>query len=273
MVADQCTTCTTAEGPYRLGTVAAMARTEVSPTAVRGVVGRLSWSVVPALAGAGAAAVAASGWARSRRALARTADELRAERTDGLTGVATRRVWQSIARDRVAAPDQPLWIAVIDLDDLKPVNDRLGHQAGDAVLKATARRLSTTLSASVVAGRLGGDEFGLLVESPPAGWRRLLDEQLAQPVRLDETDPASAIPVRASIGAVDVPTTGGDLSELLGAADVAMYQVKTSRRDACAPPRCGEMGWQRDSVPVPRLRGVAGPRRTVRHPTLHRKST
>ena len=202
-----------------------------------------SWSVVPALAGAATAAVAAGGWAASRRALAETRAELAAERTDALTGLPTRRVWKSIASRRLATPNRTeRWVGVLDLDGLKPVNDTLGHDAGDQLLAAAAIRLGQALPTPVLAGRLGGDEFGLLVEKPPAGWIDRLNEHVsAEPVWVQ----GRPVPVRASVGAVRCPDDGGELGDLLACADARMYAVKT-RRDG------GNTGAARSAPPRPR---------------------
>ena len=120
----------------------------------------------------------------------------------------------------------------LDLDDFKPVNDRHGHAAGDAVLKAVAAALVRHVRASDVVARLGGDEFVVLLwnlSDPDAAAKAAALERViyATPVRWQ----ASTLVVGASagvarIGALDTP------AELLARADAAMYARKEERRIA-----------------------------------------
>lgn len=118
----------------------------------------------------------------------------------------------------------------VDLDSFKAVNDRHGHGAGDALLKTVARELTAHVRASDVVGRLGGDEFGVLV------WR--VDETQAQPkarelealiARVGILHGKTQIQVGASVGAA---LLAEDLSptEIIAAADRAMYVRKEERR-------------------------------------------
>lgn len=118
----------------------------------------------------------------------------------------------------------------VDLDSFKAVNDRHGHGSGDALLKTVARELTAHVRASDVVGRLGGDEFGVLV------WR--VDETQAQPkarelealiARVGILHGKTQIQVGASVGAA---LLAEDLSptEIIAAADRAMYVRKEERR-------------------------------------------
>ncbi|MEV1143988.1 GGDEF domain-containing protein [Micromonospora sp. NPDC049799] len=142
----------------------------------------------------------------------------RASLRDPLTGLANRAGlaagWEQLA------PARP-WVAVIDLDGFKPVNDTHGHAAGDAVLRAVAARLATVHG---IAARLGGDEFAaLLCDLDPVTAGRQLAAAIAAPVRLPS---GVTVSVTASIGLA--PTTG-DLAAALADADAAMYRAKTTR--------------------------------------------
>ncbi|QGN46144.1 diguanylate cyclase [Micromonospora sp. WMMC415] len=137
---------------------------------------------------------------------------------DPLTGLANRaglaHAWEQLA------PHRP-WVAVVDLDGFKPVNDTHGHAAGDHVLNAVAHRLRTV---NGVPARLGGDEFtALLLDPDPVAAVRQLAAAIAAPVRLPS---GVAVSVTASIGLA--PTTG-DLAAALADADAAMYRAKTTR--------------------------------------------
>lgn len=122
----------------------------------------------------------------------------------------------------------------IDLDGFKPVNDRYGHAAGDALLKAVAEALSRNVRASDVVARLGGDEFGLLmwhVDEARANARAAELETVIGQVRA-LYDQAGE-PVELSVGAsAGIATLGpdADAAGVIAAADKAMYARKKARR-------------------------------------------
>jgi diguanylate cyclase (GGDEF)-like protein len=151
---------------------------------------------------------------------------------DVLTGVGNRRNFID-KLDALTGADAgvktPFALGIIDLDGFKPINDLLGHAAGDAVLVEVARRLKTSLGSDCV-GRLGGDEFAFVIKQdlPDAelmAEATLLNAILAAPMVL----PAGTFEVGASIGLARFPTDGTTKSELLESADVALYEVKKSR--------------------------------------------
>jgi diguanylate cyclase (GGDEF)-like protein len=131
-------------------------------------------------------------------------------------------------------------LVYIDLDEFKPVNDRHGHAAGDAVLKAIAAALTGHVRASDIVARIGGDEFVVLLwnvsEHAATAKAAALEAAIyATPVRWD----SSTLVVGASagialIGPLDMPT------EVLARADAAMYARKAERRETTAPRRRGE---------------------------------
>ncbi len=128
-------------------------------------------------------------------------------------------------------PDRLRAVLFIDIDDLKTVNDTLGHTAGDDLLRAAAHRLRR-VAINDVAGRLGGDEFVMLVCRDVT--RSDLDE-MVELLRIELSMPAtigaSRAPIRASIGVVEVhPDEQRTADELLRDADLAMYEVKRARR-------------------------------------------
>jgi diguanylate cyclase (GGDEF)-like protein len=121
----------------------------------------------------------------------------------------------------------PFAVMMIDLDRFKEVNDTLGHQAGDAVLRETGARLAQALRASDTVARLGGDEFAVLL--PEAGSEadaervsRKIAEALRRPVLVQE----QPLSVGASIGVALCPAHGDHSAALLSNADTAMYQAK-----------------------------------------------
>lgn len=137
---------------------------------------------------------------------------------DPLTGLANRagltQAWTHLA------PTKP-YVAVIDLDGFKPINDTHGHAAGDILLTTIAHRLHTVTTAA----RLGGDEFAALITAPdPTTTAARLAHTIAAPVRLPT---GATVCVTASIGLA--PTTAGDLPAALAAAAAAMYRAKASK--------------------------------------------
>ena len=121
-------------------------------------------------------------------------------------------------------------LVYIDLDDFKAVNDRHGHAAGDALLKAVANQLSARVRASDVVGRLGGDELAVLmwnVDAAQAGIRALDLETIVAGV--DVGRGAARLSVGASAGVV--PLAGMDTpAQAIDAADKAMYARKRVKR-------------------------------------------
>ncbi len=116
----------------------------------------------------------------------------------------------------------------LDLDGFKPVNDRLGHAAGDVLLVEVARRLETAVRPGDTAARLGGDEFVVVCDlSHPdeaADLARRIEAEIAQPVRVEGAE----VTVTASIG-IALSDPAATVEELLRRADAAMYAAK---RDA-----------------------------------------
>lgn len=167
---------------------------------------------------------------------------------DSLTGVANRRTLDARLEEHwnLAARNQaPLALLMIDADHFKSFNDRLGHQAGDACLRAIAGAMSRRVSrpADVVA-RFGGEEFAVLLPDTPLEGARRVGEiiraavhQLAiahpgkpEPAAVDA--PAAPHHVTVSIGcAALVPPPGARLHVLVELADQALYEAKRSGRD------------------------------------------
>ncbi|MDP8901576.1 MAG: EAL domain-containing protein [Actinomycetota bacterium] len=155
-------------------------------------------------------------------------------RYDRFTGLVNRdlfadRLDRALARS--ARTGNPVALMFVDLDRFKDVNDTLGHDAGDELLKEVGRRLLGRVRESDTVARLGGDEFAIILED-------LIDERdadvvasdlldsLAEPVLLDGHE----IPVTASIGTAAYPSSRGD--ELLKNADTTMYRAKERGRNA-----------------------------------------
>ncbi|WP_206998369.1 sensor domain-containing diguanylate cyclase [Trinickia mobilis] len=163
----------------------------------------------------------------------------RLSRVDRLTGLLNRGRISDLLEQAVAAPDAAGHVAVIfvDLDNLKQLNDTHGHQAGDAVLAALAECLRFAAGECGRIGRVGGDEFLVLVQTtePNAGDAaalivRQLDSALGEPVLLHE----EPYRMTASCGvAVLEPNETAD--DLVRKADAAMYEAKECGRIKASP--------------------------------------
>lgn len=151
--------------------------------------------------------------------------------TDPLTGVLNRRGLQQAlaARLATALDSRVLALYVLDLDGFKPVNDLLGHDAGDELLVAVARRLRECMRESDLVARVGGDEFVVAADalSDAATAQRIGQKLLgvfAEPFEID----GAPCRVGATIGYALAPAEGRDAADLLKRADAAMYLGKQS---------------------------------------------
>ena len=147
---------------------------------------------------------------------------------DGLTGLANAELFRSELRhaSHTVEPGRMTSVLFIDLDDFKNINDTLGHEAGDAVLAATAQRIRVCLRQTDLGARLGGDEFAVLLrdigdEAAAYVVARRLTDALAQPTMI------GGVPVvcRASVGLATADQTG-EYQALLRNADTALYAAK-----------------------------------------------
>ncbi len=153
----------------------------------------------------------------------------RAARRDELTGLANRQAVRERAEARVHSK-QPVTVLLLDLDRFKPINDTLGHAAGDELLAITAQRLQDLLrEADDVVGRLGGDEFVLLASRLDEEAVEILCRRIAVAVSAPVTLDGVEVAVGVSIGVAFSPDHGSDYGTLLRCADVAMYHAKVRR--------------------------------------------
>jgi diguanylate cyclase (GGDEF)-like protein/PAS domain S-box-containing protein len=155
-----------------------------------------------------------------------------AAETDALTGVANRRKIVTLLADAIATAagdHHPLSVAMLDLDHFKEINDRFGHLVGDRVLTHVARVAAASLRGADVVGRMGGEEFVLLLPSADAEQAAAIAER----VRLAIGDKAGeALPrVTVSIGVATL-TGEEDTATLLHRADCALYEAKRAGRNA-----------------------------------------
>ena len=153
-------------------------------------------------------------------------DALREARHDSLTGLANRRAFldavrRATARDRRSGSRSG--VLLLDVDNFKSINDGLGHEAGDAVLRAVAARLQDCIREGDLAARLGGDEFAVLVDgSGEAGAR-----QAARRILQAFDTPVSVLGRRLNAAvSIGVSSDPGTPESLLRQADLAMYAAK-----------------------------------------------
>jgi diguanylate cyclase (GGDEF)-like protein len=164
--------------------------------------------------------------ARAFHALARSAHY------DGLTGLPNRallneRLKASIERMRGAKDS--LAVVFIDLDGFKQINDTLGHEMGDLVLRKTAQRLARVIAIPNTVARLGGDEFVLVLEKTDQAEAIRTVENLARIVGKSMASPSGPINVGMSAGIAMYPTLSLSQEQLLQSADAAMYLSKTRK--------------------------------------------
>ncbi len=164
-------------------------------------------------------------------------DALEREATrDSLTDLWNRRSILGLLRRETARAERehlPLATVMVDIDDFKQVNDKLGHLAGDQVLGEVTRRIAATLRTADIFGRIGGEEF-LIILSP--GTQQTAIDVMerarvacsARPVSIDEGD----FEVTVSLGAAVVENVDGiEITKLLKAADVALYRAKNGGKN------------------------------------------
>jgi diguanylate cyclase (GGDEF)-like protein/PAS domain S-box-containing protein len=162
-----------------------------------------------------------------------------AAQTDALTGLLNRRAFHEQAERRIERLDlecRPGVLLFCDVDNFKQVNDRLGHEAGDAALRAVANLLRAAVRPRDLVTRIGGDEFAVWMDNADEYIATDRAERLRQdaPVALAHVGAGPDLPLSISIGiAVRRPGTGETLRDILARADQAMYDVK----------RAGRAGW------------------------------
>jgi diguanylate cyclase (GGDEF)-like protein len=143
--------------------------------------------------------------------------------TDPLTGLGNR----SALRRRLDVVAGPVTLALVDLDDFKPINDTYGHAVGDSVLRVIGGRLSDAVRADDLVVRFGGDEFAVVFaqETSPEHASRLAERivvALERPIALEDAD--TAVTVGASVGLAT-----GPVDEVVHEADAALYEAKRNR--------------------------------------------
>lgn len=153
---------------------------------------------------------------------------------DSLTGLANRYLVQDRLQQaifRAERDEESLAILVVDLDRFKDLNDTLGHNVGDQLLKEVGIRFQNKLRHADTIGRLGGDEFAVLLPKADVETATLVAEHLLQALQFPVELESGSYVVSASIGIALYPEHGDDMQSLLRRADVAMYVAKRAKQD------------------------------------------
>jgi diguanylate cyclase (GGDEF)-like protein len=168
--------------------------------------------------------------------LVRQADAMeRLASIDGMTGLNNRRHFLELAGaewSRFRRYGRPLAVLMLDIDLFKSVNDTYGHDAGDEVIKSVAAVLQKHKRTSDIAGRLGGEEFALIlpeatIDSAVAAAERLRNLVADQTIDVK----GQRIPVTISVGASHCTADSNSIEEVLKQADIALYRAKRAGRN------------------------------------------
>lgn len=166
---------------------------------------------------------------------------LRIASHDALTGVFNARAYQAQCQALIQAGAEAgrgYSVLFVDLDHFKRVNDQHGHAAGDKVLQAAAKALQKGVRHNDVVGRIGGEEFGVLLPQTDLSQAQRVAENLRRSIELLPIDIGGhSLHITASIGVAHSPDGRIDLSSLQQRADSAMYQAKAAGRNrvTCLP--------------------------------------
>jgi diguanylate cyclase (GGDEF)-like protein len=171
-------------------------------------------------------------WARADRAMA----ELKyLASTDSLTGLANRRQFLGAVERELAVTariGRPTSLAILDIDHFKAVNDRFGHPAGDAVICAVAELARDTMRAIDLVGRVGGEEFALLMPATDSQAAFLAVERLRAEMEAGQIDLPDGTRTSITFSAgLTTSSPGDDVDRLISRADQALYRAKQSGRN------------------------------------------
>ncbi|CAB3636200.1 sensor domain-containing diguanylate cyclase [Paraburkholderia rhynchosiae] len=155
-------------------------------------------------------------------------------RHDALTGALSRRYFLDLLRheiDRAHLGNEPLCMAIADLDHFKQINDRFGHAAGDRALEHFVDTCRAELRGADAIGRLGGEEFGLLLPATDlAGGREVVERLRLRLKAVPSSELPASVSLSVSIGITELSVD--DLPErIMSRADTALYAAKTGGRD------------------------------------------
>lgn len=159
----------------------------------------------------------------------------RAAQTDELTGLMNRRAFFEHAQvlyEQCRHNRQPLCALMMDMDHFKEINDTYGHQAGDQVLRQIGGVISASFRQADVYGRLGGEEFAVLLPNTSLDTARAIAEQLIKAISGLASEPVHGL--SASLGLASTQSLDQDLHSLMNTADKALYRAKAQGRNQVA---------------------------------------
>jgi diguanylate cyclase (GGDEF)-like protein len=152
--------------------------------------------------------------------------------TDDLTLLPNRRLFMRRTREAISNArlvGGGLSVLILDLDNFKELNDTLGHDAGDALLRLIGPRIERALRTTDTVARLGGDEFSILLDPPPdEPGVNSVAEAILHALREPFEVQGLALRITASVGIASFPAHAQDVEGLMKLADIAMYQSKTT---------------------------------------------
>jgi len=154
--------------------------------------------------------------------------------SDVLTGIYNRRGFQDAAERALRnaqRQQQPLAVVVADIDNFKAINDRHGHDAGDRALRHFATRLERLVRRGDLVGRIGGEEFALLLVNTRARNAVEVVERIRRDIAAMPVEGATSISMTASFGITDLRPGDISLAALMSRADRALYRSKLEGRD------------------------------------------
>jgi diguanylate cyclase (GGDEF)-like protein len=164
-------------------------------------------------------------------------DELQSQLwVDYLTGLASRRHFIEQARGELARSARyglPLSLCMLDLDNFKLINDRYGHQTGDLVLQRFSEICRATLREIDIIGRLGGEEFAIVLPVTAIAEAQQVSERLRAAIAQTSVQTESGVLFQftTSIGLAQLQSPDESLDSLLGRADAALYEAKSTGRN------------------------------------------
>lgn len=155
--------------------------------------------------------------------------------TDSLTSLYNRRRFHMVLNkeyERTKRYATPLTVVMLDIDHFKKVNDKFGHQAGDAVLKETAQMIQKSIRDIDVAFRYGGEEFVIVLPNTEKNDASVVAERMRKKIAEHEFQELSGGHITISIGIAGIPDEDISSEErLIQCADIALYQAKQNGRN------------------------------------------
>ena len=155
--------------------------------------------------------------------------------TDELTGLNNRRAFNELVQSeakKAGRYNHPYSVMMIDIDDLKQINDSIGHEAGDRLLRIVANVMKETFRATDMLARYGGDEFIVLLTETDAEYAREAGDRVKTAIANTSVNmDGHAISSTVSIGLASFPEDSGDVDEIMKRADQALYQSKSDGKN------------------------------------------